>query len=70
MIESSKAKAWLWDDEADRWERVNHWDIRPGMLVMLKREVGGYDATEGWTGDKSERARRSAACRAWRDAAR
>jgi CRISPR-associated endonuclease/helicase Cas3 len=53
MIESRKAKAWLWDDEADRWERVNHWDIRPGMLVMLKREVGGYDATEGWTGDKS-----------------
>lgn len=53
MIESSKAKAWLWDDETDRWERVNHWDIRPGMLVMLKREVGGYDATEGWTGDKS-----------------
>lgn len=53
MIESSKAKAWLWDDEADRWERVNHRDIRPGMLVMLKREVGGYDATEGWTGDKS-----------------
>lgn len=51
MIKSSKA--WLWDDEADRWERVNHGDIRPGMLVMLKREVGGYDATEGWTGDKS-----------------
>lgn len=53
MLESSKAKAWLWDDEADRWERVNHWDIRPGMLVMLKRNVGGYDATEGWTGDTS-----------------
>ncbi|MCC7195705.1 MAG: DEAD/DEAH box helicase, partial [Gemmatimonadaceae bacterium] len=53
MIESNKAKAWLWDDEADRWERVNHWDIRPGMLVMLKRDVGGYDETEGWTGDKS-----------------
>ncbi len=53
MLESSKGKAWLWDDEADRWERVNHWEIRPGMLVMLKRDVGGYDATEGWTGDKS-----------------
>lgn len=53
FLESSKAKAWIWDDEADRWERVNHWEIRPGMLVMLKREVGGYDATEGWTGDKS-----------------
>ena len=44
MLESNKAKAWLWDDEADRWERVNHWDIRPGMLVMLKRDVGGYGA--------------------------
>lgn len=53
MLESSKAKAWLWDDEADRWERVNHWDIRPGMLVMLKRDVGGYDEAEGWTGEKS-----------------
>jgi len=53
MLESSKTKAWLWDDEADRWERVNHWDIRPGMLVMLKRDVGGYDVTEGWTGDRS-----------------
>lgn len=54
MLESSKAKAWLWDDENDRWERVNHWDIRPGMLVMLKRDVGGYDETKGWTGDKSD----------------
>lgn len=53
MIESSKAKAWLWDDEADRWERVNHWDIRPGMLVMFKHDVGGYDATQGWTGDRA-----------------
>lgn len=53
MLESSKTKAWLWDDEADRWERVNHWDIRPGMLLMLKRDSGGYDETEGWTGDKS-----------------
>jgi len=54
MLKNSKGKAWLWDDEADRWERVNHWDIRPGMLVMLKRNVGGYDATEGWTGDKAD----------------
>ncbi|MCL2777225.1 MAG: DEAD/DEAH box helicase [Polyangiaceae bacterium] len=53
MLKSSKGKAWLWDDEADRWERVNPWDIHPGMLVMLKRDVGGYDSTEGWTGDKS-----------------
>lgn len=52
-LEKDKDKAWLWDDENDRWERINHWEIRPGMLVMLKRDVGGYDAIEGWTGDKS-----------------
>ncbi len=53
MLKSSKGKAWLWADEADRWERVNPWDIRPGMQVMLKRDVGGYDTAEGWTGDKA-----------------
>lgn len=52
-LERDRDVAWLWDDENDRWERVNHWDIRPGMLVMLKHDVGGYDAIEGWTGDKS-----------------
>ncbi len=52
-LEKDKDRAWLWDDENDRWERINYWEIRPGMLVMLKRDVGGYDATEGWTGDKS-----------------
>lgn len=53
MLETSKGKAWLWDDELDHWEPMNCWDIRPGMLVMLKRDVGGYDSTEGWTGDKT-----------------
>ncbi len=53
MLESGKGKAWLWDDEGNHWERVNPRDIRPGMLVMLKRDVGGYDTTEGWTGDRA-----------------
>lgn len=53
MLDRNNAKAWLWDDEAECWERVHPRDIRPGMLVMLKRDVGGYDETEGWTGDKS-----------------
>jgi CRISPR-associated endonuclease/helicase Cas3 len=52
MLRSRRVSGWLWDDEADRWERVFPSDIRPGMLVMLKRDVGGYDTTEGWTGDK------------------
>ncbi len=53
MLKSSRCTAWVWNDEDDRWDRVGHWDVRPGMLVMLKRDVGGYDATEGWTGKES-----------------
>ncbi len=50
----SASKAWLWNDETDCWESVSSQDIRPGMLVMLKRDVGGYDKTCGWTGNKSD----------------
>jgi CRISPR-associated endonuclease/helicase Cas3 len=53
MLKSSKGAAWVWNDEDDRWNRVSCREVRPGMLVMLKRDVGGYDATEGWTGEKS-----------------
>ena len=52
MLKNSTSKAWLWDDEAERWARLNAWDIRPGMLVMLKRNAGGYDGTEGWTANR------------------
>src|SRR5690606_23447096 len=55
MLKTNNAKAWLWDDEGGCWERVNAQDIRPGMLLMLKRDVGGYDKTLGWTGDKSNK---------------
>ena len=27
-----------WSGEHPRWERVNHWDIRPGMLGHVERE--------------------------------
>jgi CRISPR-associated endonuclease/helicase Cas3 len=52
MLKSRRVSSWLWDDETGRWERVFPSDIRPGMLLMLRRDVGGYDTTEGWTGDK------------------
>ncbi len=54
MLKSSKGRGWLWNEESGRWERLGNADLRPGMVVMLKRDVGGYDATEGWTGDRSD----------------
>lgn len=53
QLESSRSAGWIWNEEDERWDRVGHREMRPGMLVMLKRDVGGYDATEGWTGERS-----------------
>lgn len=51
FLKSQKAASWTWNDEAGQWERTEHSELRPGMVVMLHREVGGYDSTMGWTGD-------------------
>ena len=50
-----KKNAWIWDDTRGAWEPVRDWDIRPGMLVMLRREDGGYSRDLGWTGSKRDR---------------
>lgn len=51
FLNSQKAGAWTWNDEAEQWERIERGELRPGMVVMLHREIGGYDSTVGWTGD-------------------
>jgi len=51
FLNSQKAAAWTWNDEAELWEQIERSELRPGMVVMLHREIGGYDSTAGWTGD-------------------
>ena len=49
-------RAWLWDDRSEAWESVHDRDeIRPGMLVMLRRDDGGYSHELGWTGSKADK---------------
>ena len=48
----TRPSGWLWNDEAERWEHVAPDELRPGMVVMLHRDVGAYDANEGWTGER------------------
>lgn len=49
-----KRSAWIWDDKREAWESVRARDIRPGMLVMLRRDDGGYSRELGWTGNKND----------------
>jgi CRISPR-associated endonuclease/helicase Cas3 len=51
FLKPQKAVAWMWNDEAEQWERIEPSELRPGMTVMLHREIGGYDSSLGWTGE-------------------
>jgi len=55
FLKSQKAAAWTWNDDAEQWDRLDRSEVRPGMVVMLHRETGGYDSTVGWTGDPKHR---------------
>ena len=45
-----KRSAWIWDDQREAWRSVRTGEIRPGMLLMLRRDDGGYSRELGWTG--------------------
>ncbi len=49
-----KKRARVWDDRNEAWEPIRAAEISPGMLVMLRREEGGYSRELGWTGRKSD----------------
>ncbi|GIW56634.1 MAG: hypothetical protein KatS3mg082_3038 [Nitrospiraceae bacterium] len=55
VLKGGKTRAWIWNDEDDRWEGIVPDDLRPGMVVMLHRDVGGYSALLGWTGNASDK---------------
>jgi CRISPR-associated endonuclease/helicase Cas3 len=46
--------AWLWDPLESRWERVDFNRVRPGLVLMLHVDSGGYDAMLGWTGNPKD----------------
>ena len=54
LLGKKKARAWIWNDQQERWETVSATDLRPGMIVMLHRDAGGYDVKTGWTGDPAD----------------
>ncbi len=57
FLQSQKAAAWTWNDDAEQWERIDRSELRPGMAVMLHRDIGGYDSSVGWTGDPKDQLR-------------
>lgn len=54
VLKSRTEPGWVWNDEADRWDNVSPDELRPGMVVMLHRALGGYDSKLGWTSDRRD----------------
>ena len=48
-------KAWIWDFLDSKWQRIQQWEIRPGMTLMLDANQGGYDPDTGWDASGKER---------------
>lgn len=55
LLKTVRARAWLWNDRDGAWEAVAGQDLKPGMTVMLRGDIGGYDRVLGWTGKTSDR---------------
>jgi len=55
FLNTAHKRAWLWNDRDARWESTSLQNLKPGMTVMLRGDVGGYSKALGWTGATSDR---------------
>lgn len=46
-----RPNGWCWDVVEGQWRRVDRNQIRPGLVVLLRADCGGYDPERGWTPD-------------------
>jgi CRISPR-associated endonuclease/helicase Cas3 len=53
FLKLAHARAWIWNDRAERWEPTSFQNLKPGMTVMLGGDVDGYSKALGWTGATS-----------------
>jgi CRISPR-associated endonuclease/helicase Cas3 len=55
FLKNVRMPGWLWNDRAERWEQMAFQNLKPGMTIMLRGDVGGYSKALGWTGAASDR---------------
>lgn len=52
-----KNDAWIWDHVVGKWSKILQGEarsVRPGQIILLDREKGGYSASRGWTGSEKD----------------
>lgn len=46
---------WTWDYLEGKWRSLRSGELRPGLVVVLRSDVGGYSEETGWTGKDRDR---------------
>ncbi len=54
-LKKNKLTALVWKPLIKKWEPVDPDEVRAGMVLLLKPEMGGYLDEIGWTGDPSDK---------------
>lgn len=54
-LQQTKSTPFTWNERAGRWDRLRPDEVRPGMLLLLRVDTGGYDRDLGWTGRAEDR---------------
>lgn len=57
LKKNSKRFALVWKplEQEKKWQPVDPDEVRPGMMLLLTPEMGGYLDDIGWTGDSSDK---------------
>ncbi|MEA3559390.1 MAG: CRISPR-associated helicase Cas3' [Candidatus Thermoplasmatota archaeon] len=45
----------VWDGLDSKWRVLGKGEERPGIVIMLSTDLGGYDGALGWTGEKKKK---------------
>jgi len=54
MKDKQARAAWRWNPLVKDWEQVRADELRPGLLVLLDVQAGGYTPKRGWDKDANE----------------
>jgi len=55
LMKDSPGVAWAWDYVDGQWVSCRADSLRPGMVLLVSDQVGGYDPAVGFTGDKPKK---------------
>lgn len=55
FLSKKENTGFIWDGLDSKWRILGKGEERPGLVILFSSDLGGYDSTLGWTGDKNKK---------------